>query len=109
MLFSKFAVYYGNLWRSQFKSDEFREFAKKEWLVALDHFKDETLEEAINDCRKHSVMPPTLPEMVRHCKDVVRRHDFKPGPVKGITENPEIAEFNLNRCREILAGKHKGK
>ena len=35
LLFSKFAAFYGHIWRSQFKDEVFFKFAKKEWVDAL--------------------------------------------------------------------------
>ncbi|TIE36073.1 Vir protein, partial [Legionella pneumophila] len=38
LLFSKFAAFYGHVWRSQFKDEVFLKFAKKEWQEALSDF-----------------------------------------------------------------------
>jgi len=75
-LFTRFAVFYGNLWRSQFKSDGFLEFAKKEWSEGLGQFSDEILNQAILACRDHCQMPPSLSQMIGFCRDIKQRNTF---------------------------------
>ena len=56
-LFTRFAVFYGHVWRSQFKSEGFLEFAKKEWLEGLNPFSDDILNQAILECRSCQSLP----------------------------------------------------
>lgn len=68
LLFSKFAAFYGHVWRSQFKDEVFLKFAKKEWQEALSEFTDDVLTKAVLNCREFYEMPPTLPQMLQCCK-----------------------------------------
>src|SRR5476651_1338270 len=58
-LFLSFTAFYGQLWRSQFKSDEFLNFMKNEWFQALQEVEDKNIEEAIINCRDKKQFPPT--------------------------------------------------
>ena len=46
-LFSKFAAFYGHIWRSQFKNEGFLEFAKREWQEGLSGFSEPIINKAI--------------------------------------------------------------
>jgi hypothetical protein len=101
-LFTRFAVFYGHLWRSQFKSDGFLEFAKKEWLEGLNQFSDEILNQVIIDCRDHCEMPPTLPQMIGFCRDIKRRNSFDIAPEKHQPASKEVVEENIRQCKAYL-------
>ena len=101
-LFTRFAVFYGHVWRSQFKSDGFLEFAKNEWLEGLSRFSDHTLNEAILECRDYCAMPPTLPQMIGLCRAVKERNTFYVAPKTDKTASKEIVEANIKQCKTYL-------
>ncbi|QIN36802.1 Vir protein [Legionella longbeachae] len=101
-LFTRFAVFYGHLWRSQFKSDGFLEFAKKEWLEGLSQFSDEILNQVIIYCRDHCEMPPTLPQMIGFCRDIKRRNAFHVPLEKYQPASKEVVEENIRQCKALL-------
>lgn len=84
-LFTRFTVFYGHLWRSQFKSDGFLEFAKQEWLEGLKPFNDDTLNQAILECR-----------------DIIKHTTFYTAPQAVAPARQEVVEASLKKCREIL-------
>lgn len=102
LLFSKFAAFYGHIWRSQFKDEMFLKFAKKEWQEGLSGFADSVLSEAILGCRNHYEMPPTLPQMIHYCKQIRKRKEFR---VKEqyMKAQESIVASNVKRCLELLA------
>lgn len=101
-LFTRFAVFYGHLWRSQFKSDGFLEFAKKEWLEGLRQFSDDILNLAIIECRDHREMPPTLPQMIGFCRDIKKRNTFYVAPKEFISARKEVAIAAIKQCKDYL-------
>lgn len=101
-LFTRFAVFYGHLWRSQFKSDGFLEFAKKEWMEGLSQFSDEILNQVIIDCRDHCEMPPTLPQMIGFCRDIKRRNAFYVRSEKYQPARKDVVEENIRQCKAYL-------
>ena len=101
-LFTRFAVFYGHLWRSQFKSDGFLEFAKKEGSEGLGQFSDEVLNQVILACRDHCDMPPSLPQMIGYCRDIKRRNTFY---ISGEPHQPAskaVVEENIRQCKAYL-------
>lgn len=74
-LFSKFAVYYGHVWRSQFKSEGFLAFAKHEWQNALASIEESIMDKAILHCRELLEMPPTLPQFLGICRYFKQREE----------------------------------
>ncbi|HAT1711061.1 TPA: Vir protein [Legionella pneumophila] len=101
-MFTRFAVFYGHLWRSQFKSDGFLEFAKKEWSEGLKQVSDEILIQAILACRDHCDMPPSLPQMIGLCRDIKRRNTFY---VAGKAHQPAskaVVEEHIRQCKAYL-------
>ena len=100
MFFSKFAVYYGHVWRNQFKNDAFMEFAKTEWLDALKSFDDEVLGKAILECRDFCELPPTMPKFIKNCRDIKKRYaveekkEYKRASV-------EVAQMHLKLCKNF--------
>ncbi|KTD38598.1 hypothetical protein Lnau_0513 [Legionella nautarum] len=104
-LFLKFAAYYGPVWRSQLKQDEFILFMKKEWHKALAHFSNRIVELAIEACGLSKSLPPTLPEFVDICKNIRARDGFiravpstKP---KGISN---VGKSHLAQIKKLLNG-----
>jgi hypothetical protein len=100
-MFSRFAAFYGHVWRSQFKSEGFLEFAKKEWQEGLGEFSDKTIEKAMIFCRDFCDMPPTLPQVIGYCRQIKRNTTFyivnHETPAK-----PAVVTLHLHRCKEIL-------
>lgn len=101
-LFTRFAVFYGNLWRSQFKNDGFLEFAKKEWLDSLSPFDDDVLNQAILDCKRQCDMPPTLSQMISLCRDIKKRNAFYVTPKAFKPASKEVVEENIRQCKAYL-------
>ena len=101
-LFTRFAVFYGHLWRSQFKNDGFLEFAKKEWAEGLGQFSDEVLNQAILACRDHCDMPPSLPQMIGFCRDIKRRNTFYVPSEAYQPASKTVVEENIRQCKAYL-------
>ncbi|KTD64430.1 hypothetical protein [Legionella spiritensis] len=101
-MFTRFAVFYGHLWRSQFKSDGFLEFAKKEWLDGLIRFSDEILNQAIVECRDFCEMPPSLPQLIRICRDIKKRNYVYVTPEAVAPASTEVVETNIKQCKAFL-------
>ncbi|HBD7398703.1 TPA: Vir protein [Legionella pneumophila] len=93
---------YGQVWRSQFKSDEFLVFAKGEWQQGLLAYADNTLELAIELCQKNRELPPTLPQFIDFCKKCSKRDSFHVPREYSKNNNPEIAETHLQKIKQIL-------
>ncbi|HHU0036410.1 TPA: Vir protein [Legionella pneumophila] len=107
LLFTRFAVYYGHIWKSLFKSESFINFAKQEWEKALSQFSDEVLEKAIIGCRDFCEMPPTLPQMMQFCRDVKKRAEvFKPTVVSKPAEH-EVVKSHIKQCYQFLSTHNK--
>lgn len=101
-LFTRFAVFYGHLWRSQFKSDGFLEFAKKEWLEGLSQFSDDILNQVILECRDHCEMPPTLPQLIGFCRAIKKRSSFYVAEKDFAPAQKEVVEANIKQCKAYL-------
>lgn len=101
-MFTRFAVFYGHLWRSQFKSDGFLEFAKKEWLDGLSKFSDDVLNQAIIECRDLCEMPPSLPQLIGICRDIKKRNNVYVTPKEATSARPEVVEANIKQCKALL-------
>ena len=103
LLFSKFAAFYGHIWRSQFKDEVFFKFAKKEWQEALGEFADEVLTKAILNCREFYELPPTLPQVIQCCRQIKQRTFVDIVKEAYVPANPAVVLSCLQRCKEILA------
>jgi len=101
-LFSRFAAFYGHLWRSQFKNEGFLEFAKKEWCEGLSAFSETVLNKAIIQCREFYELPPTLPQMIACCRQIKKRHDFYVVSHNHVPAQKEVVIAHLKRCKAIL-------
>ena len=102
VLFSKFAAFYGHIWRSQFKDEVFLTFAKKEWKDALHEFSDVTLSKAISNCREFYEMPPTLAQMILSCRQLKKQSSAVEELDAYVPAKPEIALFHLQKCKAML-------
>ncbi|WP_229669331.1 Vir protein [Legionella impletisoli] len=109
LLFSKFAAFYGHVWRSQFKSEGFMEFAKREWQEALSRFSDEIFNQAVFTCRDFCEMPPTLPQLMQICRDIKKRTSFWTTQSDYTRPDSAIVQAQLQRCKAILAGQQREK
>ncbi|MDP3704614.1 MAG: Vir protein [Legionellaceae bacterium] len=101
-MFSRFAAFYGHVWRSQFKHEEFLAFAKKEWQEGLCRFSDDVLEQAIITCRDFCEMPPTLPQVITHCRQIKKRNAFYVAGNDYTPAKPEIIQQYLRQCKDML-------
>lgn len=101
-LFTRFAVFYGHIWRSQFKNEGFLEFAKKEWGEGLRKFNDELLDQAILACRDYFDMPPSLAQMIGICRDLEKRNTFFIGTQIHQPASKELVEENIEQCKSYL-------
>ncbi|HAU1457920.1 TPA: Vir protein [Legionella pneumophila] len=101
-MFTRFAVFYGHLWRSQFKSNGFLEFAKKEWLEGLNQFSDGVLHQAIIECRGYCEMPPSLPQLIGICRDIKKRNNFYVTPKEYTPASKEVVKTNIKQCKAFL-------
>ena len=102
LVFSRFAAFYGHVWRSQFKSEGFLVFAKGEWAEGLRSFSEDVIQKAVISCRDFYEMPPTLPQVVRCCREQKRRMDVYVADDVLQPAKPEVISFQLNRCKDIL-------
>ncbi|HAT8111906.1 TPA: Vir protein [Legionella pneumophila] len=101
-LFLRFAAMYGQVWRSQFKSDEFLVFVKGEWQQGLFTYADNILDMAIDLCRKNKELPPTLPQFIDFCKNCSKRSSFFVPVAAPKNNNPEVAKTQLLKMKHIL-------
>lgn len=102
VLFSRFAAFYGHVWRSQFKNDGFLKFAKKEWLDALSGFSDTVMNKAILECRDSYELPPTLPQLIQCCRQIRKRHDFYLVKKDYVPAKKEVVIAHLKQCKAFL-------
>lgn len=103
MLFSKFAAFYGHVWRSQFKDEAFLNFAKREWQQALEQFSNAVLDKAILHCRDNYELPPTLAQVSQYCKGLKKRDDFYVRGVPFVRGDRNVADFHLAQCKKFLS------
>ena len=102
LMFSRFAAFYGHVWRSQFKHEGFLEFAKKEWMDGLAQFSDEAVNKAILSCREFCEMPPTLPQVIGYCKQVKKRYEFYVADKQRVAVNLEDVTRHIQQCKQHL-------
>lgn len=102
MLFSKFAAFYGHVWRSQLKDEKFLKFAKSEWQEGLSEFTDTVLTQAILNCREFYELPPTLPMMIQSCRQIKKRTSFYIVKTH-VSANKAVVTSCLQQCKELLA------
>lgn len=101
-LFLKFAAYYGSVWRSQFKQEDFLEFAKREWAKALGEFEDKVIEQATLASLAGRELPPTLPQFIDLCRAAKKRLAFMPPKRCNKPRNLELAYAQLKKMKQIL-------
>ncbi|MBA2649336.1 MAG: Vir protein [Legionella sp.] len=102
-MFSKFAAFYGHVWRSQFKDEVFMIFAKKEWLDALGEFSEMVLTKAILNCRDFYELPPTLPQMLHCCRQIKKQTVFHVVNESHVPANKAVVEACLQQCKKLLS------
>lgn len=93
---------YGPIWRSQFKSDEYLDFVKREWQEGLLGYAETILELAIDVCRKNKELPPTLPQFIDFCKNCSRNGSFFVPDRSHKNNNAEVAKAHLIKIKQIL-------
>ena len=103
LLFSKFAAFYGHVWRSQLKDEKFLKFAKSEWQEGLSVFTDAVLTKAILNCREFNEFPPTLPQMIQYCRQIRKQTSFYVVKKTHVPANKAIVTACLQQCKELLA------
>ena len=107
-LFLSFSAFYGQLWRSQFKNDDFLAFMKNEWVQALQDIEDKHIDEAVKNCREGKEYPPTLPHFIDLCKTAKKQHVFNYQNKEEIKKaKPETARKHLEQIKAILQIKNK--
>lgn len=93
---------YGQVWRSQFKSDEFLVFVKGEWQKGLVNHSDKVINMAIEVCFKSKELPPTLPKFLDFCRDCSKVNTFYKPDAPPKNQNPEVAKAHLSKMKAIL-------
>ena len=101
-LFLRFAAMYGQVWRSQFKNDEYLSFTKGEWLEGLSKYDDKVLDTAVQLCRNKKEFPPTLPQFIDFCEQASNKHKFFKADKSSTHQNPELAKAYLQKIKQIL-------
>lgn len=101
-MFTRFAAFYGHVWRSQLKDPNFFGFAKKEWQEGLINFSDEVLDKAIVHCRETYEMPPTLPQVFILCRQIKKRIEFYVPSTDHDPAKVEVVLHYLRQCKDIL-------
>lgn len=101
-LFSRFAVIYGHLWQSQYKSEAFITFAKREWEDGLRRFDDTMVNNAIEAARSTCEKPPTLSQVIEFCRMQERAQKMYRDTQPAERASPEVARRHLANIREIL-------
>jgi hypothetical protein len=100
-IFLKFSIFYGHIWRSQYKNEFYSNFARDEWSQALHEFNEKIIDEAINKCLENREMPPTLSQFIELCKRLNRNNCFYKGePYQGC--DPEVAKTELKKIKKTL-------
>lgn len=93
---------YGQVWRSQFKNDDFLVFVKSEWQEGLRRYTDAIIDLAIEVCREQKEFPPTLPQFIVFCKNCAKRLVPEEPTERSKPVNPEVAIRNLSKMKAIL-------
>lgn len=104
-LFLKFTAFYGHIWRSQFKHEDFISFAKNEWQVGLQRFDDQVLDSVTVRCREHCEFPPTLSQFIMFCRQAALPTTRKRKLRVVNPSSPEKSKQHLNQLKEMLKGK----
>ena len=106
-VFLKFSIFYGHIWRSQFKNDYYFNLARNGWQEALEGVDESVLNEAIEECLKQREMPPTLSQFTDCCKQLGNKNKgfYIPTVVK--KANPTVAEANLKKMKLMLNMRHQ--
>ena len=102
LIFSKFAAWYGHVWRSQFKDDAFTKFAKKEWQDALLEFNFDIINQAILECRDYYEYPPTLTQVLKVCRQIKQRINYSTVKPEFKKTDLHIVKAHLVKCKNFL-------
>ena len=101
-VFLKFSIFYGHIWRSQFKNEHFFNLARNGWQEALEGVDAPVLDEAIEECLKQRDMPPTLSQFMDCCKQLSNKNAGFYIPAAVEKANPTVAEANLRKMKLML-------
>lgn len=101
-IFLKFSIFYGHVWRSQFKNEHFSSLARKQWSKTLEIFDEDLIEKAIQECLKQREFPPTLTQFVECCKQLSKRNKGFYIPQAAKNSNPLVAQTHLKKIKSIL-------
>lgn len=101
-LFARFAIYYGHVWRSQFKEKGFLDFAKSEWQAGLSDFSQTVLDKAILQCRDFYEMPPTLPQLIACCRQIRKNLNFYVVRDDTPRAKKTVVALHIQRCKDLL-------
>lgn len=101
-IFLKFSIFYGHVWKSLYKNDDYSAYARHEWRVALERFDEKVIDEAVEECLKRQDMPPSLPLFLDFCRQLSHKHSafYRPEPVE--KAHPSVAAMNLGKIRAML-------
>lgn len=106
-LFLKFSAFYGQVWRSQFKNEDYLAFVKNEWCESLKAFEERHIQAAILSCRDGNEFPPNLVQFIKCCKEAKSR-EWTPKPKEITKTNLIIVKKHLTQIKEILNMSNKG-
>lgn len=101
-VFLKFSIFYGHIWRSQFKNEHFFNLARNGWQQALEEFDEAVIDEALEECLKLREMPPTLAQFIDCCKQLSHKNAGFYSPEPMVMANPTVAEANLKKMKLML-------
>lgn len=106
-IFLKLAAIYGNTWRNIYKSHEFLQFTKQEWLEGLAGYEEKLLYQTIAICRQTLKFPPTLPEFIDCYKYIQSKHSFFFRKEQVEPASIEVVNENLTKMKEMLQMKRQ--
>ena len=101
-VFLKFSIFYGHIWRSQFKNEYYFNLARNGWQEALEGVDESVLNEAIEECLKQREMPPTLSQLMDCCKQLSSKNTGFYTPAAVEKASPTVAEENLRKMKLML-------
>jgi hypothetical protein len=101
-IFIKFSIFYGQIWRSQFKNEDYSRLARKEWALAIAIFDETLINEAIQDCLQRREFPPTLSQFIDCCKQLNFKNISTYRAPEVIKASPEVVLENLKQMKLIL-------
>lgn len=101
-IFLKFSIFYGHIWRSQFKNEQYSNLARKQWSETLQEFNEKLIGDSIKDCLENREFPPTLTQFVENCKKLINRNKGFYVPEITNVSSPLVAQKHLKNIKSIL-------